>query len=99
MIGEGAFGRVYRAWDQRLERKVAVKLIKPWWGEDPDWAQSFAREARLLARISHPGIVQIFDVGQADEGLYYVSELVEGESLARRLADGLPDPWTAAALD
>ena len=98
VIGEGAFGRVYRAWDQRLERKVAVKLIKPWWGEDPDWAQSFAREARLLARISHPGIVQIFDVGQADEGLYYVSELVEGESLARRLADGLPDPWSAAAL-
>jgi eukaryotic-like serine/threonine-protein kinase len=98
VIGEGAFGRVYRAWDQRLERKVAVKLIKPWWGEDPEWAQSFEREARLLARISHPGIVQIFDVGQADEGLYYVSELVEGESLAHRLADRLPDPWTAAAL-
>jgi eukaryotic-like serine/threonine-protein kinase len=98
VIGEGAFGRVYRAWDQRLERRVAVKLIKPWWAEDPDWAQSFEREARLLARISHPGIVQIFDVGQADEGLYYVSELVDGDSLAHRLADGLPDPWTAAAL-
>jgi serine/threonine-protein kinase len=98
VIGEGAFGRVYRGWDQRLERPVAVKLIKPWWAEDPDWAESFEREARLLARISHPGIVQIYDVGQADEGLYYVSELVEGESLARRLAAGLPEPWEAAAL-
>ncbi len=98
VIGEGAFGRVYRGWDQRLERPVAVKLIKPWWAEDPEWADSFEREARMLARISHPGIVQIFDVGQADEGLYYVSELVEGDSLARRLANGLPDPWDAAAI-
>ncbi len=88
VIGEGAFGRVYRGWDRRLERRVAIKMIKPWWAEDPDWAESFDREARLLARISHPGIVQIFDVGQASEGLYYVSELVDGESLADRLTRG-----------
>ncbi len=88
VIGEGAFGRVYRGRDRRLERTVAIKLIKPWWAEDPEWARSFEREARLLARVSDPGIVQIFDVGQADEGLYYVSELVEGESLAGRLARG-----------
>ncbi|HEX8977789.1 MAG TPA: serine/threonine-protein kinase, partial [Solirubrobacteraceae bacterium] len=88
VIGEGAFGRVYRGYDRRLERTVAVKLIKPWWSEDPEWAHSFEREARLLARVSDPGIVQIFDVGQAPEGLYYVSELVEGESLAERLARG-----------
>ena len=68
VIGEGAFGRVYRGWDRRLERAVAIKLIKPWWAEDPDWAGNFEREARLLARISHPGIVQIFDVGHAEEG-------------------------------
>ena len=88
VIGEGAFGRVYRGRDRRLERTVAIKLIKPWWSEDPEWARSFEREARLLARVSDPGIVQIFDVGQAEEGLYYVSELVEGESLAGRLARG-----------
>lgn len=88
VIGEGAFGRVYRGWDRRLERSVAIKMIKPWWAEDPEWADSFEREARLLARISHPGIVQIFDVGHAPEGLYYVSELVEGESLANRVAGG-----------
>jgi serine/threonine protein kinase len=98
VLGEGTFGRVYRGWDRRLERFVAVKVVKPWWAEDPDWARSFEREAQLLARISHPGIVQIFDVGQADEGLYYVSELVDGESLADRLTRGPLDPWTATAI-
>jgi hypothetical protein len=96
VIGEGAFGRVYRGRDRRLERTVAIKLIKPWWSEDPEWARSFEREARLLARVSDPGIVQIFDVGQAEEGLYYVSELVEGESLASRLTRG-PMPVSEAA--
>jgi serine/threonine-protein kinase len=98
VIGEGAFGRVYRGVDRRLARPVAVKVIKPWWAEDPDWVGSFEREAQLLARVSDPGIVQIYDVGHADEGLYYVSELVEGESLARRLARGSLEAWDAAAL-
>jgi eukaryotic-like serine/threonine-protein kinase len=88
VVGEGAFGRVYRGRDRRLDRVVAVKVIKPWWAEDPPWADTFEREARLLARVSDPGIVQIFDVGQAREGLYYVAELVEGESLASRLEHG-----------
>ena len=68
IVGEGTFGRVYRGRDRRLDRIVAVKLIKPWWAEDPAWAETFEREARLLARLSDPGIVQIFDVGQAPEG-------------------------------
>ena len=88
VIGEGAFGRVYRGRDRRLARPVAVKVIKPWWAEDPDWVRSFEREAQLLARVNDPGIVQIFDVGYADEGLYYVAELVDGESLASRLRRG-----------
>jgi eukaryotic-like serine/threonine-protein kinase len=92
LIGEGTFGRVYRGYDRRLAREVAVKVIKPWWAEDPDWADSFGHEAQLLARVSAPGIVQIYDVGQAEEGLYYVTELVSGESLARRLRRGGPLP-------
>jgi eukaryotic-like serine/threonine-protein kinase len=88
LIGEGTFGRVYRGYDRRLAREVAIKVIKPWWAEDPDWAESFEREAQLLARVSDPGIVQIYDVGQAEEGLYYVTELVDGESLATRLRRG-----------
>jgi hypothetical protein len=87
-IGEGAFGRVYRGQDRRLQRAVAIKVIKPWWTEDPTWVAAFERETRLLARLTDPGIVSIFDVGHAPEGLYYVSELVEGESLAQRLGHG-----------
>jgi eukaryotic-like serine/threonine-protein kinase len=99
LIGEGTFGRVYRGYDRRLARCVAIKVIKPWWAADPEWAESFEREAQLLARVSDPGIVQIYDVGQADEGLYYVTELVEGESLAGRLRRGgrLP-PWEACEI-
>jgi eukaryotic-like serine/threonine-protein kinase len=97
-IGEGAFGRVYRGRDRRLERSVAVKVIKPWWAEEPDWVETFARETRMLARVSDPGIVQIFDVGHAPEGLYYVSELVDGEDLARRLLRGPLPPWQACAI-
>jgi eukaryotic-like serine/threonine-protein kinase len=88
LIGEGAFGRVYRGRDRRLARPVAVKVIKPWWAEDSAWVQRFQREAQLLARISDPGIVQIYDIGHAASGPYYVAELVDGESLAERLRRG-----------
>jgi hypothetical protein len=98
LIGEGAFGRVYRGLDRRLARPVAVKVIKPWWAEDPDWACNFEREAQLLARVNDPGIVQIFDVGQAGESLYYVAELVDGESLAARLRRGPIPPWEACEI-
>ncbi len=98
VVGEGTFGRVYRGRDRRLNRLVAVKVIKPWWAEDPAWAEKFAREARLLASVSDPRIVQIFDVGKTDEGLYYVSELVDGQSLAARLEGRRLDPTEAREL-
>ncbi len=88
LLGEGAFGRVYRGLDRRLGRVVAVKVIKPWWAEDSAWVERFQREAQLLARVNDPGVVQIFDIGHAVEGPYYVAELVEGESLAERLLRG-----------
>src|SRR5438445_12327578 len=98
VVGEGAFGRVYCGRDRRLDRIVAVKVIKPCWAEDPPWADTFEREARLLARVSDPGIVQIFDVGQAQEGLYYVAEFVEGESLASLVERGPLEPGEACVI-
>ena len=99
LIGEGTFGRVYRGYDRRLEREVAIKVIKPWWSEEPEWAESFGREAQLLARVSDPGIVQIYDVGEAEEGHYYVTELVDGESLAALLRrGGRLSPWRACEI-
>jgi eukaryotic-like serine/threonine-protein kinase len=77
---------------------VAVKVIKPWWAEDPEWVTSFEREAQLLASISDPGIVQIFDVGSAPEGLYYVTELVDGHSLVDRLQEGSMAPAEARGI-
>ncbi len=88
VLGEGAFGRVYQGIDRRLGRTVAVKVIKPWWAEDSVWVERFQREARLLASVNDPGVVQIFDIGHAEEGPYYVAELVTGESLADRLRRG-----------
>jgi serine/threonine-protein kinase len=87
-IGQGAFGWVYEARDRRLARAVAVKLIKPWWADDGEWVERFEREARMLARVNDPGIVQIFDFGHAAQGPYYVAELVHGESLAELLRRG-----------
>ena len=98
ILGEGAFGRVYDGFDRRLERPVAVKVIKPWWADDPEWVATFEQETRLLARVSDPGIVQIYDVGHAPEGLYYVSELVHGESLAARLRRGPVPAWEACGI-
>lgn len=98
LIGEGTFGRVYRGRDRRLARDVAIKVIKPWWSEDPEWVHNFEREAQLLARVNDPGIVQIFDVGHASEGLYYVAELVDGESLASRLRRGPLAPRDACDI-
>ncbi len=88
IIGEGSFGRVYRGRDRRLERSVAVKVIKPWWAEDGASIERFQHEAQLLARVNDPGIVQIYDFGHTRDGPYYVAELVEGESLELRLRRG-----------
>jgi hypothetical protein len=88
LLGEGTFGRVYRGHDRRLARAVAVKVIKPWWADDPDWVRRFEREAQLMASVSDPRIVQIFDVCHSDEALYYVAELVVGPSIDARLRAG-----------
>ncbi|MCD4748860.1 MAG: protein kinase [Thermoanaerobaculales bacterium] len=100
-IGRGGMGCVYRAHDPSLDRQVAVKVIAPHVEGELDTANlkaRFLREARLAARLDHPGIVRVFDAG-ADAGvLWLVMELVEGESLSQRLGSG-EIPSRAEALE
>ena len=78
-LGRGAQGLVYRAWDRRLERDVAVKLLR---GDAPGQAQArFEREARLVGQLGHPGIVKVYEAGDEGGMLYFAMELVEGCSL------------------
>lgn len=87
VLGEGGFGRVYRARDDRLDVDVALKIIHPWWAHDPEWVRRFVDEAKTAASIGHPGVVRVTDTGTDPVvGPFQVSELVDGESL-RSLLD------------
>ena len=85
LLGAGGMGEVYRAHDGRLGRDVALKVLPPAFVEDPDRRQRFQREARILASLSHPNIVQVFGSGEREGAPYLVMELLEGETLAERL--------------
>ena len=84
-LGHGGMGTVWRARDLRLDREVAVKILRPALASEPDAQKRFEREARALALLSHPGIVAVHDVGQEGDQRYIVMELVSGSSLARLL--------------
>lgn len=83
-LGAGAFGVVWRAWDERLERDVAVKAIS---GEQVASGRA-TREARAAARLAHPAIVTLYEAGAEDDTTYLVSELVRGGTLAQLLHEG-----------
>jgi eukaryotic-like serine/threonine-protein kinase len=84
-LGSGGMATVYRAWDLRLDRAVAVKILSPNLAADPSFVARFRQEARTMARVHHPSIVTVHDVNESDGLLYIVMELIEGESLADRL--------------
>jgi len=86
-IGEGGMGVVYEGWDECLERAVAIKAIREA-NESKDARSRLWREARSLARVNHPGVCQVFDVIEDGEALVLILELLEGQSLAERLARG-----------
>lgn len=81
LLGQGGMSVVYRATDLRLARPVAVKVLREQFAADPEFVERFEREARAAARLSHPNIVAVYDVG-SDEGTYFmVMEYVPGEDL------------------
>ena len=85
-LGSGGMGSVYRAWDQTLKREVAVKVISDHLLEDTDAKARFEREARAIAALSHRNILTIHDFGVEGEIEYAVTELLEGQTVAERLA-------------
>ena len=87
-IGAGGMGEVFRARDERLGRDVALKLIRPASGNNPDHLRRFEQEARAAAALNHPNILAIYDVGLDGSTPYIVSELLEGKTLRQRLTEG-----------
>jgi Tol biopolymer transport system component len=94
-VGAGGMGEVYRARDTRLDRHVAIKVLSPDTATDPRVRARFAYEARAIARLSHPHICALYEVGHHDGIDFLVMEYLEGETLAARLRKG-PMPLTQA---
>jgi hypothetical protein len=93
-IGAGGMGEVYRGRDTRLDRAVAIKVLRPDVAADPAFRARFDREARTISQLDHPNICPLFDLGEHDGVAYLVMPLLDGESLLDRLRRGavpLPD--------
>ena len=84
-LGAGGMGEVYKARDTRLDRSVAIKVLKPDIAGDPDLRERFEREARAVAALDHPHICGIYDVGEAGGTHFIVMPHLDGETLAARL--------------
>jgi serine/threonine-protein kinase len=87
-LGEGGMGVVYRAHDTKLGRDVAIKALPDAFANDSDRLQRFQREAQVLASLNHPNIAQIYGLEESDKTRCIVMELVEGETLQKRLKRG-----------
>jgi len=96
-IGSGGMGTVYRARDQKLERVVAIKILSPGLVTGDEVRRRFRKEALALAKLSHPHIAAVYDVGEQDGVDYLVMECVPGQTLAARLKNG-PLPIEDATL-
>jgi serine/threonine protein kinase len=94
-VGEGGMGVVYKAHDARLERVVALKVVRES-ASDSESRNRFLREARAAAQVAHPNACRIYDIAEDENGLVLVMEFIEGESLARRIERG-PLPAQEAA--
>ena len=96
-IGAGGMGEVYRATDERLGREVAIKILPEQLASDPNALALFRQEARTVASLSHPNVLALFDVGEAQGLFFAVTEFLQGETLRARLRSGhLPAEETFA---
>ena len=87
-VGAGGMGEVYRARDTRLGRDVAIKVLPEAFAKDAILKERFEREAKAISSLNHPNICTLYDVGHQNGTDYLVMELLEGDSLAERLAKG-----------
>src|SRR5262245_19654056 len=85
LLGTGGMGEVYRASDERLGREVAIKILPAEFWQDGERLRRFEQEARTAGMLSHPNILTVHDVGVHENTPYIVSELLEGETLRKRL--------------
>jgi len=89
--GEGGMALVYKAHDTMLDRTVALKFLRFQYASDNAFVERFRREAQAAAKLSHPNVVNIFDVGEQDDKYYIVMEYIEGQNLKEKIQeDGLP---------
>ena len=98
LVGHGGMGAVYQARQVNLDRIVALKVLSPRLSRDPAFAERFLREARTLAKLSHPNIVTVFDFGQAGEFYYLTMEFVDGVNLRDTISANLLEPAEALAI-
>lgn len=86
-LGWGGMAVVYKGYHPTLQRHVAIKVLAPHRARNPDLVQRFLREARAVARLSHPNIVHVYDVGQEQDLYYFIMEYVPGRALSKMLAE------------
>ncbi|MFK8112563.1 MAG: SUMF1/EgtB/PvdO family nonheme iron enzyme [Rubripirellula sp.] len=99
VLGEGAFGRVYLAFDSELRRQVAVKVPTAKRFKKPEDAAAYLAEARTVASLDHPNVVPVYDVGHTSDGvIYVVSKFIEGCTLKTRLKEDCPSHAESAKL-
>ncbi|MGB1014745.1 MAG: serine/threonine-protein kinase [Nannocystaceae bacterium] len=82
-VGEGGMGRVYTAFDRRLDRKIAIKLIRQGHANDPQLRERMLREAQAMARLSHPNVIPVYEAGEFGDQVFVAMEFVDGQTLKR----------------
>lgn len=95
-VGHGGMGVVYRAYEPALDRTVAIKVLPPHLSVDPDFQRRFDSEAKVAAKLDHPGVVQVFAAGKAGEQYFIAMQFVEGRTLAALLKEHRRLPWREA---